>query len=185
MQGEPSLAEATRPSSYKSATAGRSEGSPRLHSGLGSPRPRARSRLPLSPAALPADSPTASGPQAPFFCSSLGGGAPWPRRGLRATPAQLPDPRWLPSERVRGQQSADGRPLRPGPASRAQDGRRQGRLSPATIHFPILHSSAGKPSLPSVCPSVPPSREQPRVSPSSAPSETGLSRPLPAAPRKP
>lgn len=87
-----------------------------------------------------------------------------------------------------GVSSQQTSPLRPGPASKAQEGRRQGRLSPATIHFPILLSSAGKPSLPParspVRPSVPPERS-PVFPPSSAPSETGLPRPLPAAPRKP
>lgn len=45
---------------------------------------------------------------------------------------------------------------RPGPASPAQEGRRQGRHSPATIHLPTgLLNSAGKPSRPFVRPSFP------------------------------
>lgn len=135
VHNEPSLAEAIRLSFSKSTTAGRSQGSPRLHSGLGSPRPRARSRLTLSSGPLPAASPTASAPQRP---------PGHPRSASRPAQAAL---------RARPRSAVSGRPLRPGPAGPAQEGRRQGRFSPATIHFPMgLLSSAGKPSRPSLPP---------------------------------
>lgn len=108
----------------------------------------------LPPVPLPAPSQTASAPKAPLFCT------PWPRSVLPAIPAQLPDPRRLPSECVRGQQSADV-PSGPGPVSPAPKGRTKAR---ATVlghrhSFPQrsrqLCRQALSPVRPSVRPSVP------------------------------
>lgn len=102
--------------------------------------------------AFPAASPTASALQAPFFCTSLGGGAPWPRGSLRTTPGQLPDWRRLPSERVRGQQSAGVPSARPGQPS--SGGTKARTTLPGHHSFAHWSPQLCRQALPSVRPSV-------------------------------
>lgn len=119
-----------------------------MHSGLGSPRPRARAQLALSrgaglgPVALPAASPTAPAP--------LSRVPPWVEVCPEPRGSLLPGPRWLPSERVLGQEAAEFPAGRDPPAQLWRDEGKGDSPGPPFSPQSSLLRSAGKPSRPSL-----------------------------------